>query len=138
MSSTASALIGGNIVAAIIILVRGYGLLQPLEPATRLDQGAGSLPRCGLDKAAVDRDRRMIERRIKAAKFPAVKSLDSFDFKAIPSLNKMQVLELARCEWIERRENVIALGPSGTGDTVSVRPGLDRLLASVSDATAIA
>jgi DNA replication protein DnaC len=57
------------------------------------------------------------ERRIKAAKFPAVKSLDSFDFKAIPALNKMQVLELARCEWIERRENVIALGPSGTGKT---------------------
>ena len=48
---------------------------------------------------------------------PAVKSLDSFDFKAIPALNKMQVLELARCEWIERRENVIALGPSGTGKT---------------------
>ena len=35
----------------------------------------------------------------------------------IPSLNKMQVLELARCEWIERRENVITLGPSGTGKT---------------------
>ena len=44
----------------------------------------------------IDRERRMIERRIKAARFPAVKSLDSFDFKAIPSLNKMQVLELAR------------------------------------------
>ena len=65
----------------------------------------------------IDRERRMIERRIKAAKFPATKSLDSFDFKAIPRLNKMQVLELARCEWIERRENVIALGPSGTGKT---------------------
>ena len=65
----------------------------------------------------IDRERRMIERRIKAAKFPAVKSLDSFDFKATPSLNKMRVLELARCEWIERRENVIALGPSGTGKT---------------------
>jgi DNA replication protein DnaC len=65
----------------------------------------------------IDRERRMIERRIKAAKFPAAKSLDSFDFKAIPGLNKMQVLELARCEWIERRENVIALGPSGTGKT---------------------
>jgi DNA replication protein DnaC len=65
----------------------------------------------------IDRERRMIERQIKAAKFPAVKSLDSFDFKAIPALNKMQVLELARCEWIERRENVIALGPSGTGKT---------------------
>ena len=59
----------------------------------------------------------MIERRLKVAKFPAVKSLDSFDFKAIPALNKMQVLELARCEWIERRENVIALGPSGAGKT---------------------
>jgi DNA replication protein DnaC len=65
----------------------------------------------------IDRERRMVERRIKSAKFPAVKSLDSFDFKAIPSLNKMMVLELARCEWIERRENVIALGPSGTGKT---------------------
>src|SRR5436309_6800765 len=65
----------------------------------------------------IDRERRMIERRIKAAKFPAVKSLDSFDFKVIPSLNKMQVLELARGECIERRENVIALGPSGTGKT---------------------
>ena len=65
----------------------------------------------------IDRERRMVERRIKAAKFPAVKSLDSFDFAAIPRLNKMQVLELARGEWIERRENVIALGPSGTGKT---------------------
>ena len=59
----------------------------------------------------------MVERRIKAATFSTVKSLDSFEFKAIPSLNKVQVLELARCEWIERRENVIALGPSGTGKT---------------------
>ena len=65
----------------------------------------------------IDRERRMIERRIKAAKFPTAKSLDSFEFKAIPALNKMQVLELARCEWIDRRENVIALGPSGTGKT---------------------
>ena len=36
----------------------------------------------------IDRDRRMVERRIKEAKFPAVKSLDSFDFLALPSLNK--------------------------------------------------
>ena len=42
----------------------------------------------------------MVERRIKAARFPVVKSLDSFDFKVIPSLNKALVLELARCEYI--------------------------------------
>jgi len=59
----------------------------------------------------------MVERRIRLAKFPAVKSLDSFDFKAMPSLNKMVVLDLARCEYVERRENIIALGNSGTGKT---------------------
>lgn len=65
----------------------------------------------------IDRERRMVERRIKQARFPAIKSLDAFDFKAIPSLNKMLVLELARCDYLNRRENVIALGNSGTGKT---------------------
>jgi DNA replication protein DnaC len=69
------------------------------------------------EREMIERDRRKVERRIKAAKFPVVKSLDSFDFAAIPKLNRILVLELARCEWIERRENVIALGPSGTGKT---------------------
>jgi DNA replication protein DnaC len=83
----------------------------------------------------IDRERRMIERRIKAAKFPATKSLDSFDFKAIPKLNKMQVLELARCDWIERRENVIALGPSGTGKThVALGLGLAASLTGAAEA----
>jgi DNA replication protein DnaC len=71
----------------------------------------------------LDRERRMVERRIRQARFPATKSLDGFDFAAIPSLNKMLVLELARCEYVGRRENVIALGPSGTGKT-HVAPGL--------------
>jgi DNA replication protein DnaC len=65
----------------------------------------------------IERERRMIERRIKAARFPATKSLDSFDFKAIPSLNKALTMELARCAFVDARENVIALGPSGTGKT---------------------
>jgi len=65
----------------------------------------------------IERERRMIERRIKAAKFPATKSLDSFDFKAIPSLNKVLTMQLARGEFIDARENIIALGPSGTGKT---------------------
>ena len=65
----------------------------------------------------IDRERRMVERRIKEAKFPAVKSLDSFDFTAILSLNKTLVLELARSEYVTRRENIIAVGNSGTGKT---------------------
>jgi len=96
-------------------VLREYGKLAKQAAAEGLDH-VQFLARL-IELEMIDRERRMIERRIKAAKFPAVKSLDSFDFKAIPSLNKMQVLELARCEWVERRENVIALGPSGTGKT---------------------
>lgn len=65
----------------------------------------------------IDRERRTVERRIRAARFPAVKSFDTFDFTAIPSLNKMLALDLVRCEYILRRENIIALGNSGTGKT---------------------
>ena len=65
----------------------------------------------------IDRHQRMVERRIRAARFPAVKSLDTFDFPAIPSVNKALAMELARCEYVQRRENVIAVGNSGTGKT---------------------
>ena len=89
-------------------VLREYGKLARQSAAEGLDH-VQFLARL-IELEMIDRERRMIERRIKAAKFPAVKSLDSFNFKAIPALNKMQVLELARCEWVERRENVIALG----------------------------
>jgi DNA replication protein DnaC len=65
----------------------------------------------------VEREQRATERRIKAAKFPVLKSLETFDFLAMPSLNKALVLELARGEYISRKENVLALGNSGTGKT---------------------
>ncbi|NQW12341.1 MAG: ATP-binding protein, partial [Alphaproteobacteria bacterium] len=73
----------------------------------------------------IDREARMVDRRIKAAKFPALKSLESFDFEAIPTLNKKLVLDLARSEFVDRRENIIALGPSGVGKThVAIGIGL--------------
>lgn len=65
----------------------------------------------------IERERRLVERRIKAAKFPVVKSLESFDFLALPSLNKTLVLDLARGDYLSRRENIIAVGNSGTGKT---------------------
>jgi len=73
----------------------------------------------------LDRERRATERRIRQAKFPVVKTMDSFDFLAMPSVNKTLVLELARCEFLARRENVLLLGNSGTGKThIALAPGL--------------
>jgi DNA replication protein DnaC len=69
------------------------------------------------ERELADRERRATERRIKAARFPQVKSLDDFDFAAQPSLNRPLVLELARCEFIDRRECVILVGNPGTGKT---------------------
>ena len=50
----------------------------------------------------IDRHHRMVDRRIKAARFPATKSLDTFDFLAMPSVNKHLVMQLARCEYVDR------------------------------------
>ena len=63
----------------------------------------------------LDRERRAAERRLKAARFPTLKTLEDFDFAAQPSLNKVLVAELMRCAFIDRRESVILLGNPGTG-----------------------
>jgi DNA replication protein DnaC len=65
----------------------------------------------------LERERRAAVRRLKAARFPTIKGLDTFDFAAVPSLNKPMVLELLKCEYIERRENVLLIGGSGSGKT---------------------
>ena len=64
-----------------------------------------------------DRERRAAERRVKAARFPVLKTLDTFDFKAQPSINQELVRELLRGEYIDHRENVLFIGNSGTGKT---------------------
>jgi DNA replication protein DnaC len=69
------------------------------------------------EREVAGRERRACERRMKAARFPQVKSLDEFDFTAQPSLNRTLIVELARCEFIDRRESVILLGGPGTGKT---------------------
>jgi DNA replication protein DnaC len=63
----------------------------------------------------IERERKSAERRLKAARFPAHKLLDEFDFAARPSVNKPLVLELMKGEYLDRRENVLFVGPSGTG-----------------------
>jgi DNA replication protein DnaC len=69
------------------------------------------------EREVADREQRASERRLKAAKFPLVKTLDTFDFAQQPSVNKTLVLELLRGEYIAERENVLLIGASGTGKT---------------------
>ncbi len=65
----------------------------------------------------LERERKAADRRLKAARLPAEKALAEFDFAARPSVNKPLVLDLARGDYLGRRENVLLVGPSGTGKT---------------------
>ena len=56
-------------------------------------------------------------KRIALARFPTLKTLDAFDFAAIPAVNKLAILELTQGHYLEAKENVIFLGPTGTGKT---------------------
>jgi DNA replication protein DnaC len=69
------------------------------------------------EREVLDRDTRLREKFIKSAKYPSIKSLETFDFKEVPSLNQPLVTELSRSEFIDKRENVIIVGNSGTGKT---------------------
>jgi DNA replication protein DnaC len=69
------------------------------------------------ERELLDRERRAADRRLKAAKFPTLKTLDDFDFAAQPSLNRVLVAELMRGEFVDRRESVILVGNPGTGKT---------------------
>lgn len=70
-----------------------------------------------VERELQDREIRSRERRIKAAKFPVVKTLESFDFKEQPSINQPLVRELMSGAYIDRKENVLLIGNSGTGKT---------------------
>ena len=68
-----------------------------------------------LELELLDREKRAAERRLKAAKFPTIKTLETFDFTTRPSVSKVLIAELARCEFIDNRENVLLIGNPGTG-----------------------
>ena len=63
----------------------------------------------------IERERNAAERRLKAARFPSHKTLEEFQFVERPSVNKPLVLELAKGGFLDNRENVLLVGPSGTG-----------------------
>ena len=69
------------------------------------------------EQEVTKREQNRIQKRVKAARFPVFKELADFDFSALPSLNKAQVLDLSRGEYIQKREPIVFIGNPGLGKT---------------------
>jgi len=63
------------------------------------------------------REERLVQGRLRQARFPYEKRLEDFDFSVVPAIRKERVLELAQGSFIAQHENVLLLGPSGVGKT---------------------
>jgi len=65
----------------------------------------------------IDRNDRRVRRRIKEARFPSLKTLDTFEFERQPEIKRDKILELVRGDFVAQHENVVLLGEIGTGKT---------------------
>lgn len=70
-----------------------------------------------VEQETIHRDDSQLQKRLRMAGFPLAKTLDSYEFSAIPSLNKQKILALAQADFVRARENVLLVGNSGTGKT---------------------
>ena len=96
-------------------MLKEYPLLAKSCSQEKSDYPTYLLRLC--EKELAKRQRRAMDRRIKGAKFPLLKTIDSFDFTSQKSVNEPLVRELLRCEFIDHHENVLLIGNSGTGKT---------------------
>lgn len=69
------------------------------------------------ERELLERERKATERRIKEAGFGVIKTIESFEFQAQPTINEALVRELLRGEYLQKRENILLLGNPGTGKT---------------------
>jgi DNA replication protein DnaC len=115
-----------SVPAADLVLLRHHLTALRLPTVkTECEQGTRQCATEGIDylgfllrlceQELADRERRADTRRLKAARFPQLKSLDDFDFTAQPSLNRALIVERSRCEFIDRRKSVIVLGGPDPG-----------------------
>jgi DNA replication protein DnaC len=99
--------------------LRLSGMAQSLE--VRLQEAAGNglthaeLLELVLQDELLVRKERQIQRRIKAAMFRELKTLEDFDWQFNPSIKKKQIFDLASCQFIRECRDCLFLGPPGTG-----------------------
>jgi DNA replication protein DnaC len=97
------------------------GALEAVDPVlARVDSGQISAPeaiRAVLDAQISLRNNRRLEAAMRSSRLPVVKQISDFDFTFQPSLKREQIDSLATLGFVERKENVILLGPPGVGKT---------------------
>ncbi len=99
--------------------LRLSGVLQTLELRTKQaaddDLSHGEFLLRLLSDEVERRDAKMLDQRIRRANFEHAKTLEDFDFHFNPAVPKAKVIDLATCGFVERRRNVLLVGPSGVG-----------------------
>jgi DNA replication protein DnaC len=90
---------------------------QRAEDAQKKRQGHAEYLADLVSLEVTGRRERRIQRRIQEARFPILKTLDTFDFAAQPSLDRESIAELFQCGFVEKAGNVVLVGPVGTGKT---------------------
>jgi DNA replication protein DnaC len=93
------------------------GLDRLLEEAAKAELSLTDSLALLLERELDRKHQRRIEMGLSIAKFPAVRDLSTFDFKAQPSLDARQIKELATSRWVGLGETVLLLGPPGVGKT---------------------
>lgn len=96
-------------------VLREYAAVAEACAKERADYPGYLLRLC--ERELLDRERKAAERRLRDARFPVVKTADSFDFSAQPGVNEALYRELLAGEYVDHRENVLLIGNSGTGKT---------------------
>ena len=100
--------------------LRGLRLSGMLAHYERLANGDNDRISYLKDLAAIEVDKRHengVRARIAAARFPVMKTVESFDFSLQPNIPKHKILELLDCTFISENRNCIMVGPTGVGKT---------------------
>src|SRR5215208_3306363 len=105
--------------------------LPKLADRARQEQWSYEAFAAALLKTETDsRDSHGGQARIKAARFPARKTLEEFDFAFQASVRREQILHLGQLDFLAGRENIVLLGPPGTGKShLAIAIGIRACLA---------
>ena len=103
--------LGLNVVDHLLVAHLPDDHVAPIQGGLRLGRGTGSVA------AVAARESNGGEGRIRAARFPARKSLEEFDFDHARGLKRDVIAHLATLDFVAAKDNVVFLGPPGTGKT---------------------